>query len=46
MLEATLALAMIVRRVKLELVEGQTVEMLPSFTLRPKEEMRMRVSVR
>lgn len=46
MLEATLALAMSVQRFKLELVEGQNVELLPSFTLRPKEEMRMRVSGR
>jgi cytochrome P450 len=46
MLEANLALAMIVQRYRLELVAGQKVEMLPSFTLRPKEEMRMRVLAR
>jgi cytochrome P450 len=43
MLEATLALAMTVRRFKLELVAGQQVDLLPSFTLRPKEKMMMRV---
>lgn len=46
MLEATLALAMVVRRFKLELVAGQEVAMLPSFTLRPKTEVHMRVQLR
>jgi hypothetical protein len=32
-----------VRRFKLELVAGQQVDLLPSFTLRPKEKMMMRV---
>lgn len=46
MLEATLALAMIVQRYKLVLVAEQPVELFPSFTLRPKEEMHMQVQVR
>lgn len=46
MLEATLALAMVVRQYRLELVAGQPVELLPSFTLRPKEAVRMRVTWR
>lgn len=46
MLEATLALAMIVQQFRLELVEDQIIALLPSFTLRPKEEIRMRVKRR
>lgn len=46
MLEATLTLAMILRRFTLTLVAGQTVELLPSFALRPKAPILMSVRAR
>jgi cytochrome P450 len=41
MIEATMLLATILRRVHLELVPGHPVEMLPSVTLRPKYGIRI-----
>jgi cytochrome P450 len=46
MLEATLLLAMIQQRFHLELVPGHPVEPMPSVTLRPKQGIRVRASLR
>ena len=45
-MEANLVLATIMQRCTLDLVPGQTVEMEPLITLRPKGAMRMTVTER
>ncbi len=46
LMEATLILAMITQRYKLELVEGQVVQPQPTVTLRPRHGIQMRISPR
>lgn len=46
MLEMTLAIATIIRRYDLSLEPGFTMEILPSFTLRPKNGLPIRLSRR
>lgn len=46
MLEMTLAIATVIRRYDLSLKPGFTMEILPSFTLRPKNGLPMCVSLR
>jgi cytochrome P450 len=46
MMEAVLILATIARRYRLSVEPGQTLELLPSITLRPKHGLRMRVQAR
>ena len=46
MMEAVLILATIARRFRLSVEPGQTLELLPSITLRPRRELRMRVHAR
>jgi cytochrome P450 len=46
MMEAVLILATIARRYRLEIESGQTLELLPSVTLRPKHGLRMRLHER
>jgi cytochrome P450 len=46
MMEAVLILATIARRFRLRVEPGQTLELLPSITLRPRRELRMRVNAR
>jgi cytochrome P450 len=46
MMEAVLILATIARRYRLSVEPGQTLELLPSITLRPKHGLRMRVRAR
>ena len=46
MMEAVLILATIARRYRLNLEPGQTLELLPSITLRPRRGLRMRVIAR
>ncbi len=43
-MEAVLLLATIARRFRLEIKPGQTLELLPSVTLRPKYPIRMRLN--
>ena len=46
MMEAVLILATIARRYRLNVEPGQTLELLPSITLRPRHGLRMRVIAR
>ncbi len=46
MMEAVLILATIARRYRLSVEPGQTLELLPSVTLRPKHSLRVRVQAR
>jgi cytochrome P450 len=43
MMEAVLVLATIARRYRLAIEPGQTLELLPSITLRPRQGLRMRI---
>ena len=45
-MEATLALATLVQRWRVEIVEGQTIELQPKITLRPKNGVRVRAFLR
>ena len=46
MMEATLILAMIIQRFHLALASEQAIELLPSFTLRPREGLQMKITSR
>ena len=46
MMEATLILAMVVQKFRLTLVSESAIELLPSFTLRPKQGLEMAIATR
>ena len=46
MMETTLILAIVVQRFRLTLVSSNPIELLPSFTLRPKHGLKMKIDIR